>query len=146
MKVSNETKIGALTAIAVTLLVLGFNFLKGKSFLKSGRYLYAKYPDTKGLMPSNAVYINGYQVGNVSEIEAGNKSLTSIVATIKLKEDYNIPDNSVASINARPLGSPSIDIQLGTSSTYLKSKDTIRSAESGGFLGDITNKLGPVTD
>jgi hypothetical protein len=33
MKISNETKIGALTAIAITLLVLGFNFLKGKTFL-----------------------------------------------------------------------------------------------------------------
>ena len=26
MKISNETKVGALTAIAITLLILGFNF------------------------------------------------------------------------------------------------------------------------
>ncbi len=31
MKISNETKVGALTAIAITVLILGFNFLKGKS-------------------------------------------------------------------------------------------------------------------
>ncbi len=30
MKISNETKVGALTAVAITLLILGFNFLKGK--------------------------------------------------------------------------------------------------------------------
>ena len=30
MKITNETKIGALTSIAIALLILGFNFLKGK--------------------------------------------------------------------------------------------------------------------
>lgn len=146
MKLSNETKIGAFTAIAIALLVLGFNFLKGKSFFRSGNFIYAKYTDTKGLVASNAVYINGFQVGNVYEIEAKNNSLTDLVVTIKLKDNYRIPNNSVASINTNPLGSPSIDIALGNSTTYLNKNDTVRSAPSGGFMGDITNKLGPVAD
>ena len=50
MRVSNETKVGALTVIAVTLMILGFNFLKGKTFFKSGTFIYAKYADTKGLI------------------------------------------------------------------------------------------------
>jgi phospholipid/cholesterol/gamma-HCH transport system substrate-binding protein len=49
MTVSNETKVGALTAVAITLLILSFNFLKGKTLLKTGNYLYAKYTDTKGV-------------------------------------------------------------------------------------------------
>ena len=49
MKISNETKIGALTVIAVVFLILGFNFLKGKSVLKTGFFLYAKYTDLKKL-------------------------------------------------------------------------------------------------
>ena len=68
MKISNETKVGALTAIAITLLILGFNFLKGKTILKTGNYLHAKYTDTKGIMISNPVYINGFQVGSVADI------------------------------------------------------------------------------
>ena len=63
MKIANETKIGALTAVAVAFLILGFNFLKGKSVLKSGFFLYAKYADLKKLSASNAVYANGFQVG-----------------------------------------------------------------------------------
>ena len=50
MRVSNETKVGALTVIAVTLIIFGFNFLKGKTFFKSGTFIYAKYADTKGLI------------------------------------------------------------------------------------------------
>ena len=30
MKITNETKIGALTSISIVFLILGFNFLKGK--------------------------------------------------------------------------------------------------------------------
>ena len=33
MKVSNETKVGILTILALTILILGFNFLKGKDVL-----------------------------------------------------------------------------------------------------------------
>jgi hypothetical protein len=32
-KVSNETKVGALAAIAITFLVLGYNFLAGQGSL-----------------------------------------------------------------------------------------------------------------
>ena len=69
MKISNETKVGALTAIAITLLILGFNFLKGKTLFKTGNFIYAKYADTKGIMVSNGVFINGVQVGSVYDIE-----------------------------------------------------------------------------
>ena len=146
MKISNETKIGALTVIAVALLILGFNFLKGKSLFKSGNFLYAKYADTKALAPSNAVYMNGYQIGSVYEIEPANKTVSQLVVTIKLKEAYDIPNNSVASINSNPLGSPSIEITPGGSTTYFHNEDTIRTAEGGGLLGTLTNKMGPVAD
>ena len=55
MRVSNETKVGALTVIAVTIIILGFNFLKGKTFFKSWTFIYAKYSYTKGLIVSKVV-------------------------------------------------------------------------------------------
>ena len=100
MTISNETKVGALTAIAITFMILGFNFLKGKTLLKTGNYIYAKYTDTKGIMVSNPVFINGYSVGSVFELENSDKNLSSIVVTIKLKDNYNIATNSIASIFA----------------------------------------------
>lgn len=146
MKISNETKVGALTAIAITLLILGFNFLKGKTLFKTGNFLYAKYTDTKGIMVSNAVFINGYQVGSVFEIENADENLSSIIVAIKLKDHYNIPVNSVATIKDNPLGTASIAIALGDAKQYLNSGDTVLTASSAGLLGDVMNKLGPVGD
>ena len=88
MKISNETKVGALTAIAITLLILGYNFIRGKTLFKTGHYIFAKYKDTKQIMVSNPVYINGFQVGAVFEIENSDKNLSSILVTIKLKDYY----------------------------------------------------------
>lgn len=146
MKISNETKVGALTAIAITLLILGFNFLKGKTLFKTGNFIYAKYADTKGIMVSNGVFINGFQVGSVYDIENADANLSAIVVAIKLKDNYNIPSNSVASIKENPLGNASISISLGDAATYVKSGDTILTSSSAGLLGDVMNKLGPVGD
>jgi len=146
MKISNETKVGALTAIAIVLLILGFNFLKGRTVFKTGNFIYAEYPDAKGLLVSNPVYINGYQVGTVYEIENVDANLKSIHVAIKLKGEYNIPNNSVASISSNLLGSPSIKIVLGNSAVFLKSGEKINTIDDPGMLGDITNKLSPVAD
>jgi len=146
MKVSNETKVGALTAIAITLLILGFNFLKGRSFFKTGNFIYAKYTDTKGLMVSNPVYINGFQVGSVFDIEEVDENLQGIIVAIKLNKQFNIPNNSVAHIAENPLSSPSIVISLGDTKQYLKSGDTVTTTKGGGMLAGITDKLGPVAD
>lgn len=146
MKISNETKVGALTAIAITLLILGFNFLKGKTLFKTGNFIYAKYTDTKGIMVSNGVFINGFQVGSVYDIENADANLSAIVVAIKLKDNYNIPSNSVASIKENPLGNASITISLGDAASYVKSGDTILTSSSAGLLGDVMKKLGPVGD
>ena len=145
MTVSNETKVGALTAIAITLLILSFNFLKGKTLLKTGNYLYAKYTDTKGIKISNPVYVKGFQVGAVADIENADPNLESIIVSIKLTDTYNIPANSVAVINENPLGTPSIEIKLGDNKAFLQQGDTLQTAESKGILSGVMDKLEPVT-
>ena len=146
MTISNETKVGTLTAIAITFMILGFNFLKGKTLLKTGNYIYAKYTDTKGIMISNPVFINGYSVGSVFELENADKNLSSIVVTIKLKDNYNIATNSIARIKENPLGTASIIIALGDSKEYLKTGDTVLTTNAPGLLDNVMTKLTPVTE
>lgn len=144
MRVSNETKVGALTVIAVTLMILGFNFLRGKTIFKSGNFIYAKYTDTKGVIVSNPVFINGFQVGTVFEIETMHNNLSEILVTLKLNEPYKIPVNSVATIQENPLGTNSISIVLGDATKYFKNEDTIKTAPAASLLGDIMNTLSPL--
>jgi phospholipid/cholesterol/gamma-HCH transport system substrate-binding protein len=147
MKISNETKVGALTSIAIVFLILGFNFLKGKSLFKHGNFIYAKFQDAKGVRPSYEVSASGYPIGSVYEVTS-NKTLDGILITIKLNDDYKIPQNSVATIDAGlGLNSPVIKIALGDErNAFLKSGDTILTATDKGMFGDITSKVGPLSD
>lgn len=146
MKVSNETKIGALTIIALTFLVLGYNFLQGRSVFKTGNFLYAKYKQTSQLMASNPVFINGFQVGNVYATEAADITLQEIIVEIKLKDSYQIPKNSIAIIEGSLLSTPSIKIILGNSKEYLQSGDTLLTQESAGMFEGISSKLEPISN
>ncbi len=143
MKINNETKIGALTAIAITLLVLGFNFLKGKTFFGKSHSLFAKYTNVQGLANSNPVMINGLQVGTVYSITT-DKNMKEILVNMTMNKDVNIPVNSFASIKNNPLGTTSIEIKLGDAQQYLPKNDTIRTETSAGILDGAMQELRPV--
>ncbi len=143
MKISNETKIGALTAIAITLLVLGFNFLKGKTFFGKSHNLFAKYTNVQGLANSNPVIINGLQVGTVYSITT-DKNMKEILVNMTLTKDVNIPVNSIATIKTNLLSTPSLEIKLGDASSYLSKNDTIKTEASAGLLDAAVQELRPV--
>jgi phospholipid/cholesterol/gamma-HCH transport system substrate-binding protein len=143
MKISNETKIGVLTAIAITLLVLGFNFLKGKNLFGKSRTMYAKYTNVQGLATSNLVTINGLQVGSVYSITT-DKNMKEILVNMNLTKDVNIPKNSIATINTDLLGMKTIVIHLGDSKEYLAKNDTITTEPTTGIFNEILSKVDPV--
>lgn len=143
MKISNETKIGVLAIVGVAVLVLGFNFLKGKSFFKTETHIYAIYQDVQLLTKSNPVFINGLQIGTIENLDGG-KDMKQIVVTINITKDVNIPNNSLGIIKPPLLGNASLEIQLGNATTYLKSGDTLITSLSGGAFDEALKVLNPV--
>jgi phospholipid/cholesterol/gamma-HCH transport system substrate-binding protein len=143
MKISNETKVGALTAIAIVILIMGFNFLKGRNLTERNDEIFTVFPDIKGLQVSNPVFIKGLQVGKIFKMHEKDNNLTGIVVSFTLNKDINIPDNSVAIINSDLLGGTSLEIRMGTSNNYIKSGDTLRSTAKMGIMNEITQSLNP---
>mgnify|MGYP001604929124 CR=1 FL=1 len=143
MKISNETKIGLMAIIGIAILIIGFNFLKGKGLFKKENHIYAVYQDVQGLVKSNPVVINGLQVGRIENLDGG-KDMRKIVVTVSLNKDVNIPNNSLAVINPNLLGSPTLEIQLGTSNTYMKNGDTLLTTLSGGAFDEAMKLINPV--
>ncbi len=146
MKISNETKVGALTAIAIVVLILGFNYLKGRNITDTSDKLYAVFPDVRGLAVSNAVFINGLQVGKVADMKEKDKNLSGIIIGINLTKDINIPNNSVVTITSELLGSTALDIVLGDSKTLAEDGDTLATKESLSVMGEFTKSVNPAID
>jgi len=144
MKISNETKVGALTAVAITILILGFNFLKGTNLTERNDIIYAVFPNIQGLTPSNGVFIHGLQVGRVTELHESDKNLSGIIVSISLNKDINIPRNSIATINSDFLGSTSIEIIMGDNRTdFVRKGDTLQSTAKMGMMAEISKSLNP---
>ena len=146
MKISNETKVGTLTAIAITLLILGFNFLKGKNLFNKKATMYVTFKKVEGLNISDAVKINGLRVGSVEGMQEGDQNLKNVVVGFQLTRDINVPVDSYGKIEAAPLGAAYIVITMGSSKEYLKDGDTIRGLESPGLVQDLKSYLVPTID
>ncbi|MBK8711592.1 MAG: MCE family protein [Niastella sp.] len=143
MKISNETKVGAIVVVAITLLILGFSFLKGKKLFSKSTTLYAVYENIQGLQNSNPIFINGMQVGTVYKITP-SKDMREILVDFNITKDIQIPNNSIAIVKPNPLGTTNIEIKLGDANSFLKNKDTLITEANKGIFDDVLKKVDPV--
>jgi phospholipid/cholesterol/gamma-HCH transport system substrate-binding protein len=146
MKISNETKVGALTAVSITLLILGFNFLKGKNVFKKKATMYVTFSKVEGLNIGDAIKINGLRVGAVEGLEEKDANLSEVVVSYHLTRSINIPLDSYGKIEATPLGSTAIVISLGNAKQFLKDGDTLKGINSKGLMEDLKQTLAPTIE
>jgi phospholipid/cholesterol/gamma-HCH transport system substrate-binding protein len=139
MKISNETKIGAFTAVAITILILGYSFLRGNDVFSGSNKFYAIYRSVEGLTVSKPVLVNGFQIGRVSKMQLGTDGQTTV--EFKIDPQYNIPDNTLAKLQSTDLlGSKAIVFELGNSTVYAEDKDTLRAD----IQGSLAESLQPI--
>lgn len=126
MNISNETKVGVFVVFALTTLILGYNYLKGKNlFVRSDTY-YALYDNAASISESNPVLLQGYKVGRIDNIQAVQVGKTKIMITINLKKGLKVPIHSKARIVSTDItGTKAIQLLFGDSKTYLQPGDTL---------------------
>ncbi|HIX54106.1 MAG TPA: MCE family protein [Candidatus Sphingobacterium stercoripullorum] len=136
MKIKNETKVGILSAVAIAILIIGYNFLKGNDVFSSDNIFYTDYDNVEGLSLSKPVLVNGYQIGRVSKMTLMENG--KIRTEFKIKSDLDIPSNTVARIiSADLLGSKAIVFELGSSTTLAKSGDPLLSDVQANLLEKV---------
>nr|WP_294794201.1 MlaD family protein [uncultured Mucilaginibacter sp.] len=139
MKISNETKIGALTAIAITILILGYSFLKGNDVFSSSNKFYAIYQSVDGLSVSKPVLVNGFPIGHISKMELAQNGHTTV--ELKIESKYNVPINTIARlVSTDLLGSKAIVFELGDSKQFAETKDTLQTD----IQGSLAESLQPI--
>lgn len=143
MKLSNETKVGLLAIVSIVILVLGFNFLKGKSLFSKTPVLFAEFSDIGTLEKSNQVKINGLPIGTVYAMTPKDKEVNKIIVELHLSREVNIPKNSVAFIDGPLVGGAFINIAKGEANTYLQSGDTISTKLDQGLMSDLKAQITP---
>ncbi|MDB5005880.1 MAG: transporter permease [Mucilaginibacter sp.] len=139
MKISNETKIGALTAISITILILGYSFLSGNDVFSGSNKFYAIYRSVDGLSVSKPVLVNGFPIGHVSKMSLEQDGRT--IVELKVRDKYKVPSNTLAKlVSTDLLGGKAIVFEYGNSNTYAEDKDTLRAD----IQGSLAESLQPI--
>lgn len=121
-----EVKIALTAVVALVLLFVGLNFLKGINVFKATNSYYVKFDNIGGLTVSNAVYANGYPVGIVRAISYDYQRGENVLVTIELDKEMNVPKGTTAELETELMGGVKMSLLLGPNPTDLLEKnDTI---------------------
>lgn len=140
---SKEGKIGLTFIIAIIILYFGINFLKGHSTLAKEYTYYVVYNQVGGLTSSSPITINGYKVGNVTDVLYDFKAPNHIVVKLNINKELQIPKGSKVYMISELLGGVSLDLRLASGNHYYEAGDTLEAGVAHGLTGKIEEEMLP---
>jgi phospholipid/cholesterol/gamma-HCH transport system substrate-binding protein len=145
IKISKYTKLGFLLIACLAILIWGINFLKGIDLLKKSNNYYVIYEKIDGLLTSGTVTINGYQVGQVTEIGFLKDYSGRLLVTMSLTGDFKIAKGSTAKIiSSDIMGTKSIKLEIVHSGEYYMPDDTIPGSTEGDLKELVSMQVLPL--
>lgn len=141
MKISNESKVGIFAAISITILILGYNFLKGRDLFTSTNTYYAVFSQVDGLMVSSPVVVNGYRIGQVRSVDPMPHDSMKLLVAIEVRRKIPVPVNSTIKLaSAGFMGEKKIELVLGNDTRLAENRDTLSAYLEPG-LAENLNKI-----
>ena len=144
--ISQEFKIGTLMILGIALLFTGINYLKGFNPFTKQVHLYAIYNKIEGLSVSNPVLVNGFKVGQVSNVTFSPEGDGSLLVEFTIEESkLRVPIDSEAKIYSSDLfGTKAIKIVPGVTKTYAQPGDTLLSSVEIDIQTAVRKELEPL--
>lgn len=144
MKLSKELRTGLIAIIAITVIVWGYNYLKKQTLFETSRVYYSEFEDIQGLTLASIVSINGFQVGNVSDINFNSKKKGSLIVSYTLNTDFSFSDKTTTVIKpAAFIGGTELVIIPNYEGNNAKSGTYLKGEIEQGMIASLTNKLAP---
>lgn len=138
-------KIGLAVSFAILALAWGVNFLKGKGVFQDESYYYVIYDRIDGLEVSNSVLVNGFKVGQVSEIDFLPDNSGRLMVEFQIGIQYKLPKKTVAQIFSSDLmGTKSINLIFGKEKELQVPGDTLVADFEGSLTEMVSLQMLPL--
>lgn len=139
---TKEVKIAIMAIVAIILLFVGINFLKGVNLFKGSNSYYITFTDIHGLAVSNPVYANGFPVGIVRDVEYDFSRTDKVVVRVELDKNMRVPVGTYADLEAELMGGVKMSLVLGKNPALnLEPGDTLRGGLHEGAMGKLEAML-----
>ena len=133
LKYARESKVGVLATVCIFLLFFGFNYLKGVNIFSSIHSFHGVYTNIHGLELQAPVYIRGYKVGQVDNIDYDFTRDSSFTVDISIKRNINLPEGTrMALVSDGIMGGMAIELLLPA--TEVASKEDIAYLPTGATI------------
>lgn len=133
-----KIRVALLCIAAVLIFYIGANFLKGINVFHKKTYFYCVMEDASGVQQNTPVYLAGYKIGQVQEVDMLSANPPRICAKIMLNEKLDLPKDSELKLQSSGLlGGMQLDVVMGKATSYFKNNDTIRCTKAPGMLDGI---------
>ena len=133
LKYAREIKVGVLATVCIFLLFFGFNYLKGVNIFSAIHSFHGVYTNIHGLELQAPVYIRGYKVGQVDNIDYDFTRDSSFTVDISIKRNINLPEGTrMALVSDGIMGGMAIELILPA--TEVASKEDIAYLPTGAII------------
>ena len=130
--------------MTITMLYVGFNYLRGIDFFENTNKYYAKYENVGGLTKSNAVTISGYPVGRVSNVTIVQSDNHKVIVEMTINGDIVLGKGAKAILDVGLLGETALIVEPGDISQLMSPGDTLESELGAGVEEIVKNTVEPV--
>ena len=139
---TKEVKIALVAILAIVVLYVGMQFLKGLSLFTNDDTYYIRFSNVSGLATSSPVYANGYRVGVVRTIDYDYSRPDCIIASFDLDPKMQLHEGTHAEIVSDFMGNVKLELQLGPATGRLLAKgDTIEGGLQAGLMTKAAQML-----
>jgi phospholipid/cholesterol/gamma-HCH transport system substrate-binding protein len=147
MKYSKELVIGITTLATIICLIGGYNFLKGKSVFSAKQEYYAFYEHVHGLEVGQPVTVNGYKIGQVSEIKFDVSFGGPLLVGFHISKplDFGV-DTKFEIYDMDIMGAKGLQMVPGKSKNIAVSGDTLLGDIQISLTEQVTKQFVPIKD
>ena len=142
---TKEVLIAVTVIISLCVLYFGIEYLKGINRFRPANFYYAKFEKVNGLAVAAPITINGFQVGQVREINYDYKS-NDISVLLSLNKDLRIPKGSNVKLSVDMLGTAQLVMTLADSQEYYNVGDEIPSGTVAGLMDALGDNIMPAVN
>ena len=139
---TKNVKIGLTVLVGLVLLYWGINYLKGINLLTPANYFYTEVESTDGLLEAAPITVNGFQVGQVREINYDYEK-NKITVMLAMNKEMKVPQGSTINMVSGLMGGASLVLNLGKGPA-MENGSYIPAAEKPGLMDHVTENVMPM--
>lgn len=141
-----EFAIGLSVIVALVLLFFGIDYLKGINLFNPANFYYVEYENVSGLSVSSPVYINGFKVGQVRDLEYDFEKPGKVKVLLAVNDKLHVPEDSKAQLASSLLSGAYINILVGQSQKMIPVGGVINSSSTPDLMAAVNEKIMPAVE